>query len=151
MLRTLLLVTCVLTLIGAAAAADGTPPKDAFANAGFKITLAGGASATKQDGPDFTVYFISWGPTGHLGLYEGCCAQTFLAGADLEKADIMINGLKAHQLKRQSGDFVSRELHIDVPAAGGSTHAFVVHAWYKSLGADDAKIADQIIATIAAK
>ena len=151
MLRTFLLVSCILSLIGAAAAADTTPPKDAFANAGFKITLASGAAASKQDGPDFAVYFVSWGATGHLGLYEGCCAQTFLAGADLEKTDITINGLKAHQLKRQSGDFASRELHIDVPAAGGSTRAYVVHAWYKSLGADDAKIADQMIATIAAK
>ena len=135
-------------ITGVSAAEPATP--DVFANAGFKIALVSGATATKQQGPDFDVYYVAWGAAGHLGLYEGCCPQTFLTGPDVHKADITINGLKAAELKRSDDKVVSRELHITIPRPG-TTATMVVHAWYKSLSPEDAAIADQMLATIAAK
>lgn len=126
------------------------PATDVFAGAAFKITLADGATASKQQGPDFDVYFVSWGASGHLGLYEGCCPQTFLAGPDVQKGNITLNGLKTQEAKRTDGTVVSRELHVTIPRPG-TTYTMVVHAWYKSLSAQDAAIADQMLSTIAAK
>lgn len=150
MLRSLLIAASLWLVTGTSVAADTALPVDVFANAGFKITLASGANATKQEGPDFFVYYVKWGAAGQLGLYEGCCAQAFLTGADVVKTDITINGLKAHEAKRDADGNASREVHITVTRPGSSA-SFIVHAWYKNLGADDAKIADQMIATIAAK
>jgi hypothetical protein len=140
----------VAGFIGSAWAADPAPSTDVFAGAGFKITLANGATATKEQGPDFDVYYVAWGAAGHLGLYEGCCPQTFLIGNDVTKADITINGLKAQELKRNDGTSVSRELRVTIPRPGTS-YTMIVHAWYKSLSTADAAIADQMLSTIAPK
>ena len=144
-----LLLSLMAALALTAVAAEPASP-DVFANAGFKITLPSNATAAIQRGPDFDVYYVTWGTTGHLGLYEGCCPQTFLAGPDVQTNDITINGLKAKELKRSDGTALSRELHITI-ARPGTTYTMIVHTWYKSLSADDAAIADRILATITAK
>jgi hypothetical protein len=143
-----------LAVIIALAAPSTAAPANPFARASFAITLPAAAKATKEEGPDFDVYRVKWGQTGSLGIYEGCCPQTFVTDANAVKSDITINGVAVHQTTLRDGESTAKEYYFDFqpePGTGTEAHAFVVHAWYSNLDEADAKAADDIISTIRRK
>jgi len=142
----------LLVGFGHRSSAAETPPANPFARASFAITLPAGAKTAKQEGPDFDVYTVKWGQTGMLGIYEGCCPQTFLTGAAAEKSDITINDLSVRQTTLRDGEHTSKEFYFDFkPEPGTNAFPFVVHAWYSDLDEADAKTADEIFSTIRRK
>jgi hypothetical protein len=132
---------------GLSLAADA--PVDPFARARFAITLPTGATVAKQEGPDFDVYTVKWGLTGMLGLYEGCCPQTFITDPNAVKNDSVINDIEVKQTALRDGEHASKEVYFDVrPLPGSNAFPFVVHAWYSELGEIDEKTAEEILASI---
>jgi hypothetical protein len=144
-------IACAALII-AFAAPSLAAPANPFARASFAITLPAAAKATREEGPDFDVYRVKWGQTGSLGIYEGCCPQTFVADANAVKSDATINGVAVHQTTLRDGESTAKEYYFDFqPEPGTDAHAFVVHAWYSNLDEADAKAADDIISTIRRK
>ena len=151
-LRRICIALAVITFTAITAPSSAAPAAKPFARASFAITLPAAASAPKQEGPDFDVDTVKWGQTGSLGVYEGCCPQTFITDATAGKRDITINGITVHESTVRDGESTSREFYFDFqPEPGSTAFPFVVHAWYSNLDEADARAADDILATIRRK
>jgi len=130
------------------------PPRDAFAKSHFKITVTRGTSIEHEDFQGFDYYKLAWGARGHLIICEACPDRHDIGGdpppADLQISELTLNGFKAHQELLRRGGTVDRMLDIRLPVVSGKGF-IVITTSYSHLGADDARIADQMISTIAPK